>query len=510
MAFKSLLFVNGESIKEDKEAINDLRINFILDGIVDCSIESVKDKVKEVLYRRLLDKNDILFRQSTLEDIETEEVHNSINTFSNRISKIERLLELSKKSNFEITKHGWFLEAVITYIRSLDDLNSNLAKFDLKSEGLREFAGYLKSYLNSDYFTNLKDKSKTIKEKLGNITFNVTIKENRIYVNRYNDEKDLNNDIQQLFERLASEEIESIEPEIIESNILSNVEEKILEFVKKLNPEIFEELREFYMNSQNFFDTTIRQFYEECQLYLSFLSYIEPLEKKGLEFCYPEIMERGERIECEGGFDLALAKQLSESEENVVTNDFYLDRNEKMFLISGPNQGGKTTFARMFGQIFYFALLGLKVPGSKASIFICDRILTHFEKEEKVENKKGKLEDELLRAKLILESATENSVIILNEIFSATSLEDAYFLAEYLIKKIIKIGAIAVFVTFMHKLSGVDDSIVPMTSTVDPKNPVIRTFKILRRKSLGKSFAVYLAQKYCLTYECLRERLKRK
>ena len=234
MAFKSLLFVNGESIKEDKEAINDLRINFILDGIVNCSIESVKDKVKDVLYRRLLDKNDILFRQNTLEDIETEEVHNSINTFSNRISKIERLLELSKKSNFEITKHGWFLEAVITYIRSLDDLNSNLAKFDLKSEGLREFAGYLKSYLNSDYFTNLKDKSKTIKEKLGNITFNVTIKENRIYVNRYNDEKDLNNDIQQLFERLASEEIESIEPEIIESNILSNVEEKILEFVKKL------------------------------------------------------------------------------------------------------------------------------------------------------------------------------------------------------------------------------------------------------------------------------------
>jgi DNA mismatch repair ATPase MutS len=97
--------------------------------------------------------------------------------------------------------------------------------------------------------------------------------------------------------------------------------------------------------------------------------------------------------------------------------------------------------------------------------------------------------------------------VVLNEIFSSTTLHDARFLGTKLIRKLMELDALSVYVTFVDELASLGEQVVSMMSTIVPENPAERTYKVVRKPADGLAYALALAEKYGLGYERLRARV---
>jgi DNA mismatch repair protein MutS len=282
----------------------------------------------------------------------------------------------------------------------------------------------------------------------------------------------------------------------------------VMERVARLYSEIFTNLQSYCEKYSTYLDRTIAAFDREIQFYISYIEYLAPLRRGGLNFCYPTLSSESKELCGDEVFDLALAKTLAVKGTTVVCNDFYLKGKERIFIVSGPNNGGKTTFARMFGQLHYLASLGCLVPGRNVKLFLFDQILTHFEREEDISNLRGKLQDDLVRIHDILHRATSRSIIVMNEIFSSATLKDAIYLGTKAIERIVRLDALCVCVTFIDELTLLSDKIVSAVSTVVPERPAVRTYKIVRKPADGLAYAMSIAEKYRLTRRQILERIK--
>lgn len=446
------------------------------------------------------------YRHKVLRDISRSEVRAVIRRFAVEMVQVRAAVELARKSHYRHQQTARFLFAIHGYCAMLVRLAESLDACDLQSEGLRAIRKALHGYVASTWFASLRNGATKHHEALDSIRYTVLIREGSVTVRDFEEEPDYNVIIADLFTRFRQGNHRQYELEIPRSTMMNHVEGEILNGVTQLNPQVFAELDDFVSRHQDFIDPTISRFDREIQFYVAWLGFTEQLKERGLSFCEPELVDHHE-VAAEAGFDLALAEKLRGENRDIVTNDFRLDGPERIFVVTGPNQGGKTTFARMFGQMHYFANLGLTVPGTCARLKLFDRIFTHYEREETLTTLRGKLHDDLVRIRAILDAATPDSLIILNEIFNSTALKDARFLADAVLRRIIHIGALGVCVTFMDELSALGPETVSVTSTIRPDDSAERTFRVVRRPSDGLAYALSIANKYGVTYDRLKERL---
>ncbi len=482
-----------------------------LDQIIDAITEKWNEyDLKPFFYLSIKDVDGIKYRQEIFRDLENESLYKHVKSFTEQMREVRRLQKLAEKLYYKYQKEIWFLYAAEIYCDAVRRFSIDLMSLEtVNSRGFYAFRKVISDYAESVNFQSLLDEVKSIRGELEKIKYQIIIGDGNFTVQNLEEATDYSSEIEETFEKFKQGAVKNYKVNYASSPAdMNHIEAQILNFVAKLNPESFLKLESFVAANGSFIDETIAIFDREIHFYIAYLDHIQKFRNNGLHFCYPNITIDSKEINNYEGFDLALAQKLELAHTPIVCNDFYLKGEERIIVVTGPNQGGKTTFARTFGQLHYLANIGCPVPGRQAQLFLFDEIFTQFERSEKVENLRGKLEDDLKRIQFILNNATSRSIIILNEIFNSTTLQDMTFLSKKILSKIIDLDLICVLVTFVDEMASFSSQIVSMTSMIVTENPALRTYKIVRRPADGLAYAMAIAEKYRLTYSRIKERIE--
>lgn len=508
-AFYSIVYRNPGDAARETRAVPDYFHDLNLDQVVDAALAEWKDyDLAPFFHTKLDDLDAIVWRQEVFRDLERRDTMAGIQDFAARMRKVRARLSQADKARYRYEKERLFLGAVRLYCDAAEALSRTLTEAEPRSRGLASFRDYLAWYCKSEPFRAVSSGAASVEAGFAPIRYGVLIDGATVTVRPYLGEIDYTADVEATFERFRRLPAEDFCVRFPEWSGTNHIEAQIQDRVALLHPEPFRALDEFCAAHTGFLDDVIVRFDREVQFYVAWAAYLEPLAAAGLDWCYPQLSRTNHEVSARGTYDLCLARKLVAAKAHVVCNDFELHGRERVFVVSGPNNGGKTTFGRTFGQLHHLAVLGCPVAGREARLHHWDQLFVHFERQEDITNLRGKLLDDLVRIRGILDRITSDSVIIMNEIFSSTTIADAILLGRRVLERISRCGALGVCVTFLDELAGVDDRMVSMTSSVDPDDPAIRTFRIERRAPGGLTHALAIARKYRVDYASLRGRIR--
>jgi energy-coupling factor transporter ATP-binding protein EcfA2 len=477
---------------------------------VGANVTAGKDRYRLVPFFHLpmADCAGVAYRQEAFTELERADVRAVVDAFAQRdvVAKYTSRVQGLRRDGLDFGHYHRarsFLNAAEAYCEAVSALAAGLADGNVCSRALIGLRDYLTGYLGGAEFTAMRAEVRRLEDGLDAVRYCVVVKGDRVTVGRYSGEADYSEQVAETFERFvqdAQTDYRDVRSGWREEEF---AELAVLDMVAKLYPDLFAALDGFCTRYGAYLDETVAQADRELQFYLSYLDYIAPLRAAGLPFDYPRMSTESKDEQALDTFDVALAAQLTAQDVRVVCNDLTLHDPERILVITGPNNGGKTTLARAFGQVHYLASLGCPVPGREVRLFLCDQIFTHFERQEDVATLSGKLQEELDRLRADLDRASPASVLILNEVFNSTTAADAAFLSHEILQRIRKLGALAVCVTFLDELSTLNDTTVSMVSQVSAQDPAVRTHKVIRIRADGRAYARAIAKKYGLTHDQL-------
>ncbi|MHB1007635.1 MAG: MutS-related protein [Propionibacteriaceae bacterium] len=463
--------------------------------------------LREEYVRLLGSETEVGFRQDVFRDLDGTPVRAVLHTFCQRMVDLRRTLP-GKRMRYQIERERWFLEAAAAYGEAVRQLAAGLDDAPLCSAGLRGVRDFLHHYVTSSQFRGLAGDAEHLLQALDGVRYRLRIDAGLVEVSRVrDDEPDYVQDVTATFERFRQDPVTSYRHTLPSAGGMDHVHAAIARFVARLYPDVFQDLHSYAVRYADLIHPQVTQFEREAQFYLAYLDLMDDLRSCGVDFCYPTMDPTG-RLHIDEGMDLALALSLYPTGRVPVANTCELSGEERVVVVTGPNQGGKTTFARTIGQIQMLAALGLPVPAAAVRTPLIDGVWTLFEKGENVYDLRGHLYDDLVRAREMTDNAGKRSLVILNELFSSTALEDAVFLGTKVIEEVLRRGPRCVYVTFLDELSRLPGT-VSYVAAVDPQDPTKRTFHVVPQPADGLAFAQALADRYGLSKDALEGRLAR-
>lgn len=477
-----------------------------LDQVVAALTTGREEHDLAAFFRAPVDDPDVIaHRQAVFADLERAPVADAVAAFAEGMDEVRRRLALSGELRHPLQRRRWFLDATLAWCDTVATLSEALAGAGPRSAALRAFHAHLAAHVASAEFDSLRAEGAELARRLAAVSYTAHVRGSHVTVADFEGEADLGHEVAETFRRFRRD-TEPRRFRIPSHQDADTVEAQVLGAVAELHRELFGELARFCEARRDFLEPAVRRFDREIRFYLAYRDLMERLRAVGLSFCLPRVAD-GDGVLARECFDIALAAKLASEGRRAVDNDFELRGEERIFVVTGPNQGGKTTFARAFGQLHHLAALGCPVPGSEARVGPFDRLFTHFERRERVADPGGRLERDLRRVREILDGTTSSSVVILNELFSSATHDDARLLGADVLARLAELGAVGVYVTFVDELASDRPAVVSLVAGVEPDDPARRTFRLERRPADGLAYAALMARKWGLGYEDLRKRV---
>lgn len=514
----------------DKNVIKDLGLYDVCEMLADTEVQY--NYLLEHMSKLCCDTGDIRYRQEIFKDLYNNE--KLCSEFSESLLSLQTLDDLQKyrihqseQKDQQLWKMINYLKELQVYVESVIGLRDALSHSDITSYGLCRMKDLLDAIYNESGFFMLQKDIQTLTDdvsKIKSLTLGVNLDENlnptEVILTSLNEKTvsdstsimsgfkefiyktvALNNGDFRLVHKMKQAPL--TERNSIMLDLTKNIEHALGSIMTKLKKNLSK-----YVDFQGY---GCIKLIPELRMYLKLVSMFKKLEANGFAVGSPVLLEDDSgTLDIKGLYNIRLAVSMIKSGKNdMISNDLIFDKSHNIYILTGPNRGGKTILTQAVGQAVIFMQLGTFVPCVHMEGAIVQGIFTHFPADENDTISYGRLGEEAIRINHIIRHMKKNSLLLLNETYATTSFSDGLYMAKDLLRYLKLSHINCIYNTHMHELAADierlntlegDGQIASLVMGIDKGK---RLYRASLCKPDNNSYAMDIAIKYGVTFEQL-------
>lgn len=541
-----------------EECINDLSLGFIAEALTEVPYE--RELLRGMMTRFTADEDVIRYRCDIFDDfLRLPELRKCLKEL---LLELKNLMDLERFREDAEAPALWSLvnrlREIDSYVKCITSIKTTLEGLDIRSGGMKELLRIVTDISRDSGFDELKadiDETLAKAQRLKSITIGVNLDEllrpknaaivslndteytnsglMRRFMGFSKNKSELNSDLSVgptrfhplsgvssgmklgAVQQSATHDVHIQTSDVTGADPLSNaIKKPVTDIMRRTVNEIKSTLKR-YVNISGYSLTTLTP---EITFYIRWAELVEKIIATGMPMCKARILPADSReLHMSDLYNLKLAINKVRGEDiDIITNDIDFDDRYRIFILTGPNRGGKTVFTQAVGLAVLLAQWGVYVPASAAGISPCDNIYTHFPADENDTVDLGRLGEESRRLSAIFGTATGRSLLLLNESLATTSIEEGLFIARDVVRAMRYLGCLAVFNTHMHDLArGLDEMNTyegdsRVESLVTGVHDGRRSFKVAITPPQGTSYAKDIALRYGVTFDTIKQSIDKR
>jgi DNA mismatch repair ATPase MutS len=463
----------------------DLELNTLFNAMA-IGDKFIFEVARKTVLSSLSDLDTILYRQNVIQDcLKNSSIARDIYNLAVELIENKKKYWWGFSSGYPSSILYSSVETLKMFVIQLKKLrkiaDEHAHKFD--SEGFRRFFAMLHQELSDEYFVSVQDHLRELKFRNGVLVsaeLGTGNKGTNYVLRKPQDQQP--SWLERVLERIFAKKVPAYSFRIADrdqmgARALAELRGRGINLVANAMAQSVDHILSFF----NLLKT-------EMAFYVGCLNLHDHLAKKGEPRCFPLPVAAGERREFfKGLYDVCLTLSLK---PRVVGNDMNAD-DKDLVIITGANQGGKSTFLRSLGLAQLMMQCGMFAPAESFCANMCDGLFTHYKREEDVTMSSGKLDEELSRMNDIVDNVRENALLLFNESFAATNEREGSEIARQIICALLEKRIKIFFVTHLYEFAhgfydkGMENAIF---LRAERQAGGERTFKIIKGAPLETSY----------------------